>query len=346
MKILNINEVLELYKGKISAEQAEEMKKIDAVYPARISEYYAKLAMKNEAAFKQAFPSHEELDKGNNGETDPLSEETFEKVTGLIHKYKNKAIILTTNKCFMNCRHCTRKRLMHGTSDMASPDYAAIFDYIAHHTEINDILLTGGDVLSLNDDFLIDILCRLQKLNHINTIRLGTRAPVTCPERIRNDLFKKLGKIQNLWVNTQFNHPCELTSESLAACKIIQKYGITICNQTVVLKGINDDYNVLRNLFLGLVHNRIIPYYLYQCDNVAGVTHFITNPAFGANAVRQLRLELPGIAIPRYIIDTRYGKIISEYGNVKSLSKTRVELLTTDGFECAIKYKINSPKNG
>jgi len=346
MKILNIDEVLELFKGKISAEQTKEMKRVDAVFPVRISEYYAKLAMENEAAFKQAFPSHEELDKGNFGETDPLSEATFEKATGLIHKYKNKAIILTTNMCFMNCRHCTRKRLMHGTSDMTPPDYAAIFDYLAQHTEINDILLTGGDVLSLKDDFLLAILYKLQKLPHINTIRLGTRAPVTCPERIRDDLFNELGNIKNLWLNTQFNHPCELTSESLAACGIIQKYGIPICNQTVVLKGINDDYNVLRDLFLGLVHNRIIPYYLYQCDNVAGVSHFITSPTIGANVVRQLRLDLPGIAIPRYIIDTGYGKIVSEYGNVKSLSETCAELLAADGSECTMKYEINSPKNG
>lgn len=345
MKILNLQEALELTDGKISDITFAEMKKVDAVYPVKISEYYARLAFKNKAAFKQSFPALAELDKGNYSEIDPLSEESHQVVQGLIHKYKNKAIILTTNNCFMNCRHCTRKRLMHAGKDMDPPDYPAIFAYLKQHKEINDILLTGGDVLTLNDNMLLDILQRLQNIPHINSIRLGTRAPVTFPQRISNDLFARIGKMENVWVNTQFNHPCELTAQSIAACKIILNNGIPICNQTVVLKGINDCYPILRELFLGLVHNRIIPYYLYQCDNVEGVTHFITSPKIGAEVVKKLRLDLPGIAVPRYIIDSQFGKIVAEYGNIVSLTDNYAKMYNEYGKSFKMDYEINSPKN-
>lgn len=345
MKILNLEETLELADGIISDVTIAEMKKVDAVYPVKISEYYARLAIKNESAFKQSFPTLSELDSIKYSEPDPLSEQSHQVVRGLIHKYRNKAIILTTNKCFMNCRHCTRKRLMHAGKDMAHPDYPAIFAYLENHIEINDVLLTGGDVLTLNDNLLLDILQQLKQISHINTIRLGTRAPVTFPQRIHNNLFSKIGEMGNVWVNTQFNHPCEITDQSITACKIIQKNGIPVCNQTVVLKGINDSYGVLKELFLGLVHYRIIPYYLYQCDNVEGVSHFIANPKIGAEAVKKLRLELPGIAVPRYIIDSQFGKIVAEYGNLISLSDNCAEMINEYGNSFLMKYETNFPKN-
>ena len=346
MKILSLNQVIDFYKDNISATQINELKNVDKVYPVKISDYYAKLSLKNKAAFMQAFPSKEELIINPYSEIDPLCENSHEVIPGFIHKYKNKAIILTTNQCFMNCRHCTRKRLMREKNHLRSPDYSAIIKYLKNHPEINDILLTGGDVLTLEDDFIISLLEKIENVGSINSIRIGTRAPVTYPERITDYLFQKIGNFKNVWINTQFNHPCELTLESINACLLIQKHGIPICNQTVILKGINDNYEILHNLFLGLVHNRIIPYYLYQCDNVIGVSHFITSPEFGAETIRKLRLELPGMAVPRYIIDTQNnnGKIIAEYGNVISLSEKHVELINNEGQKFMMRYSINSPK--
>lgn len=345
MKVLNLDDALKLANGKISSAEILKMKSVDKIYPVKTSEYYARLAFENPAAFKQAFPLPAELECDKFTKADPLLEENYEVVHGLIHKYKNKAIILTTNNCFMNCRHCTRKRLMHSTEDFKHPNYKAIFAYLEAHTEINDILLTGGDVLSLNDDFLLNLLCKLNRMPHMNTIRLGTRAPVTCPERINAELFGEIGKMKNIWVNTQFNHPCELTPQSIAACKIIQNNGIPICNQTVILKGVNDNYNTLRELFSKLVSHRIIPYYLYQCDSVEGVSHFIANPKIGAETVKKLRLELPGMAIPRFIVDTGYGKIVSEYCNLIEVSDSYIILTVPNGTEITIRYDFNSPKN-
>lgn len=346
MKVLNLNQAIDINKLQVSPETKEEMETVDKLYPTKISEYYTNLALKNNAVFLQAFPSKLELTEGKYCEKDPLSEEAHQIIPGFVHKYANKAIILTTHNCFMNCRHCTRKRIMHSIYRPVVPDYKRIFGYLQEHTEINDILLTGGDVLTLTNEALIDLIGHLNKIKHINTIRLGTRAPVTCPDRIEPELFQEIGKFQNVWVNTQFNHPCELTRESLSACRIIQKNGIPICNQTVILRGINDNYEILKELCLKLVHNRIIPYYLYQCDNVIGVSHFITNPRFGAEVVHRLRQELPGMAVPRYIIDTQNdnGKIIAEFSNVIAFEEDKVQLSAPNGNRCIMQYEVNSPK--
>lgn len=347
MKTFNLNDVIDCFPNLISKNQLAEMKKVDSVYPVKISDYYLNLALKSEAIFKQAFPTKEELLDNLFCEYDPLNENENQKVPGLIHKYTNKAIIITTNCCFMNCRHCTRKRLLNSSHSFEPPQYNKIFEYISQHTEINDILLTGGDALTLCDEKLFSIINSLQQIQHINTIRIGTRAPVTFPQRITESLCKQLGLYKNIWINTHFNHPDEITEESIYACKLIQSKGIPICNQTVILKGINDNYNTLFELFLKLVNIRVVPYYLYQCDNVKGVSHFITSPKFGAEVIKKLRNHLPGMAVPRYIIDTQnnMGKIISEFSNVIKVTENSAELINSEGKICKIQYDINFPKN-
>ncbi|MCH5172517.1 MAG: KamA family radical SAM protein [Erysipelotrichales bacterium] len=347
MKILNLQESIKININQIDFTLQKEMEAVNEIYPVKISEYYAKLASKNKAVFLQAFPSNEELCSNDFSEIDPLSEIKHEIIPGLVHKYSNKAIILTTNKCFMNCRHCTRKRIMHSKHQSQEPNFKLIFDYIKKHQELNDILLTGGDVLTLPDETILYLISELSKIKHINTIRIGTRAPVTFPERINYKLFKSISKYKNVWLNTQFNHPCEVTKESISACNIIQSCGIPICNQTVILKGVNDKYKILRDLCLKLVHNRIMPYYLYQCDNVIGVSHFAVSPQFGAEVIKRMRTELPGMAIPRYIIDAQNdgGKIIAEYSNVIDFQNNKAELIDCTGRHCVLFYGINSPKN-
>ncbi len=346
MKILNFPDVLSMLDSELSINNYEIFETVNKIYPVKITDYYLSLAIKSKSIFYQAFPSIEELYNNEYCDSDPLNEEKYQVIQGLIHKYTNKVIILTTNCCFMNCRHCTRKRLMHSNQVFNPPDYEQIYKYIKQHKEINDILLTGGDALTLDDNTLFDIIGNLEGIDHINTIRIGTRALVTYPERITNSFCKKLEQHGKIWINTQFNHPDEITEQSKKACKLIQEKGVPICNQTVILKGVNDNVNTLRSLFLKLVNIRVIPYYLYQCDNVKGVSHFVKDPRFGANIIKELYKELPGIAIPRYIIDTqnKSGKIVAEYSNIIELSENSAELIDYYGNYCYIKYGVNSPK--
>lgn len=345
MKIMTGNDILNFYSVGFDKTYLNEFIEVDKIFPVKISEYYFKLALAHQQIFKQAMPSIAELESNDNSHFDPLSEELYQPVKGLIHKYVGKVIILTTNNCFMNCRHCTRKRLMKSSINFNEPNYDEVVNYLKSHEEINDVLLTGGDVLFLNDDKLLSIIDRISSIKHINSIRLGTRALVTQPSRITNGLAQKLSEYKNIWINTQYNHPFELTEESLHACEKLQNKGIPICNQTVILKNVNDDYATLKELFKKLVHNRIIPYYLYLCDNVSSVTHFATAPLFGAEVVYKLRQELPGMAIPRYIIDTqsKCGKII---GELHSICKYGEDYVVIHDFETNnhINHKINFPK--
>lgn len=329
MKILNLKQILALPEMKnISENQRHEMKCVDGVYKVKVSDYYLSLALKSDAVFRQAFPSKEELNCPAFVRIDEDEQIESQPVRGLVRKYKTKVVILTTNNCFMNCRHCTRKGLINEIHKIETPDYDAIYEYLRKNTEINDVLLTGGDALSLSDAKLDEILSNLNSIKSINSIRIGTRAPVTFPARITSNLCAVLEKYENIWVNTHFNHPDEFTSESIDACKKLQKCGITICNQTVFLKCINDDYATMYKLCLLLVHNRIVPYYLYQCDPISGVTHFISSPKKAKEIVQKLRRELPGNAVPKFVVESLdgRGKTIVETGNIVCIDDKSITL--------------------
>lgn len=296
------------YAG-IDAKESEAMQKVCKQYKFASSEYYLELAKNSLAIKKQVFPDLKELNQSNVSTSDYLCEEKYTKLNGLIHKYPYCALITVTDNCFMLCRHCTRKRYHLVSREPAPINLDEIYDYITAHEEITDILISGGDPLTLDTSRIIAILNKFANINHIKTMRIGTRAPVTFPERIDEELVSALSKFKNLWINTQFNHYEEITEKSAAACAKLTNAGIPLGSQTVLLKGVNDDVNVLKKLFTELIAIRVRPYYLYQCDYSQGITHFVTDIGKTIEIYSQLRGHIPGYAIPQLIIDTAEEKI-------------------------------------
>ncbi|HOT40450.1 MAG TPA: KamA family radical SAM protein, partial [Candidatus Syntrophosphaera thermopropionivorans] len=198
---------------------------------------------------------------------DPLEEDADAPVPGMTHRYPDRVLLLLTDQCGMYCRHCTRRRKA-GETDAPMPkeNVEKAIQYITEHKEVRDVILSGGDPLTLSDERLDSVLDRLAKIDHIDIVRIGTRLPVVLPQRITDSLISIFKKYKFLWLNTHFNHPHELTNESSAALAKLAEAGIVLGNQSVLLKGINDNVDVMKALVHGLVKNRVRPYYIYQCD--------------------------------------------------------------------------------
>jgi len=256
----------------------------------------------------QAVPSASEMDTEPCEMDDPVGEEKFSPTENIVHRYPDRVLFILTHKCSMYCRHCTRRRIVGGedfTASTASMEKA--FDYIGAHKEIRDVLLSGGDPLMLSDARLESIIMRLRQMPHVEVIRIGTRVPVVLPMRITGELVGMLRKYHPIWINTHFNHPKEITPESSKACEMIADAGIPLGNQSVLLKGINNDAGVLKELFTKLVKIRVRPYYLYQCDIAKGIGHFRTPVSEGIELMRQIRGYISGYAVPVFVIDAPGG---------------------------------------
>jgi lysine 2,3-aminomutase len=283
---------------------------VSSIYPFKVSDYYAGLIRtQGDAIWRQCIPDPRELEDDMQ-ESDPLSEGQLSPVPGLIHRYPDRVVMLVSNRCPVYCRFCMRKRLVGGDGDLL-PDPAAIdkaLDYIRSRPEINDVILSGGDPFMLDDSSLHMILSRLRSIDHVKIIRIGTRVPVTFPERITTDLCGMLRQFQPLYINTHFNHPAEITSASSKACELLADAGIPLGNQTVLLRGINDDITVMRNLMVGLLELRVRPYYIHQMDLIKGTAHFRTPVLKGLEIIRALRWHVSGMAVPHYVIDLPEGK--------------------------------------
>jgi len=276
-----------------------------------ITPYYACLINiedKNCPIRRQCIPSPQEMDVSPFESDDPLAEEKDTKVPGIVHRYPDRVLFLLTRKCAMYCRHCTRRRLA-GNEDfnISSRDIDLALDYIRNHREVRDVLLSGGDPFVLSEAFLESILKRLREIPHVEIIRFGTRTPVVIPMRITDELLSMLKKYQPIWINTHFNHPKEITGASARACQKIVDAGIPLGNQTVLLKGVNDSADVMKELCLKLVKNRIRPYYLYQCDPAQGINHFRTPVEKGLEIMSRLRGYISGFAVPTFVIDAPNG---------------------------------------
>ena len=239
---------------------------------------------------------------------DPLDEEGASPVKNIVHRYPDRALFLVTRQCATYCRHCTRRRLV-GEEDAAitEGETEAALDYIRRTPAIRDVLISGGDPLTLSDGRLEAILSPLRNIGHVEIIRIGTRVPVTLPMRITPGLLATLKKYQPVWINTHFNHARELTDESIQACARIVDAGIPLGNQSVLLKGVNDSAGAIKELMLGLVKARVRPYYLYQCDLIEGLDHFRTDVRTGIDIMRELNGNISGFAIPTFIIDAPGG---------------------------------------
>ncbi|MCF7853678.1 MAG: KamA family radical SAM protein [Candidatus Pacebacteria bacterium] len=290
---------------------AVEARRVAAVYPMAATAYYLSLGNafdRDDPILRQCVPSVEELDVGNGHDEDPLSEEAQSPVPGLVHRYKDRVLLVVTNKCAVHCRHCLRKRLW------KSPPYALTdaqldraFAYIARTEDVREVIVSGGDPLILPPAYLSSLLARLQRLKNVETVRIGSRVPVVLPQRLTEDFCRELGKFPPVWLITHFNHPRELTEEAAQACENLLRAGIPVLNQSVLLKGINDSVETMSDLFRGLVHMRVKPYYLFHGDPVAGTMHFRTGIAKGLQIMAGLRESVSGMAQPVFALDLPDG---------------------------------------
>ncbi|MBP8620352.1 MAG: lysine 2,3-aminomutase [Firmicutes bacterium] len=239
---------------------------------------------------------------------DPLSEDEDAPVPGLTHRYPDRVLFLVTEQCSMYCRHCTRRRVVGVTDRVAAADQIDLgIEYIKSHKEIRDVLISGGDPLTLSDDKLESIIRRIREIPHVEIIRIGSRAPVVMPQRVTEELASMLAKYHPLYLNTHFNHPKEITPETERACAILANAGVCLGNQSVLLRGVNNCPNIMKELVHGLLKIRVKPYYIYQCDLTWGLDHFRTTIAEGLEIMEYLRGHTSGLAVPTYVVDAPGG---------------------------------------
>jgi lysine 2,3-aminomutase len=256
----------------------------------------------------QAVPRGQEAEVKPWESVDPLAEDADSPVEGLVHRYPDRVLFLVTEQCSMYCRHCTRRRVV-GITDMAASQerIEAGLEYIRRHKDVRDVLVSGGDPLTLSDERLDSILKALRDIPSVEIIRIGSRIPVVMPQRVTVDLAKILSKYHPVYLNTHFNHPMEITPEASRACAILTDHGIPLGNQSVLLRGINNCPSIMRDLVRGLVKIRVKPYYIYQCDLTWGLDHFRTSIAEGLEIMESLRGHTTGFAVPTYVVDAPGG---------------------------------------
>ncbi len=256
---------------------------------------------------RQVVPREEEMVVSRGDMVDPCGEDHDSPVPGLVHRYPDRVLLLALDACAAYCRYCTRSRLVsQGELDPLPRRVDAIVDYLTEHTEVRDVLLSGGDPLLMSEERLDDLLGRIRAIEHIEFVRIGSRVPGFLPQRITPELVAILRK-HRVWLSLHFCHARELTPEVTHACDLLADGGIPLGSQTVLLKGVNDDVQALKDLIHGLLKIRVRPYYLYQCDPVVGTGHFRTSVRKGMELMAGLRGYTTGYAVPTYVIDAPGG---------------------------------------
>jgi len=315
-----------------------ELEKTLEKFPLSLPPYYLSLIDKdnyqNDPIFRQAFPSSAELIVNEHDLTDPLAEEVDSPAPGITHRYPDRVLFTISNMCSMYCRHCTRKRKV-GDVDYI-PNKGMIktgINYIKKTPAIRDVLLSGGDPLMLSDNYLDWILTEIQKIPHVEIIRIGTRIPVVLPYRVTDELVAMLKKHHPVWVNTHFNHPREITTSSKESLRKLADAGIPLGNQSVLLAGVNDCPRIMKALVHKLVQSRVRPYYLYQCDLSEGLSHFRTPIGKGIEIIESLIGHTSGFAVPTYVIDAPGGggKIPIMPNYIVSWSTNKIVLRNYEG---------------
>jgi lysine 2,3-aminomutase len=295
----------------LSDKQQAQIRLVSLKYPLAITPYYLSLidpGAADDPIRQQAVPATQELTMAGSGMEDPLAEHEHSVVPGLVHRYPDRALMVLTDICPMLCRHCTRKREWRsGAWVKTGSEITAMIDYIRIHPEVRDVIISGGDPLTLSTSRLEAVLAELRKIRHVEIIRIGTRCPVVLPQRIDDELCSMLGKYGPIWLNTHFNHPREITPEAAAACDRLLRAGIPVNNQSVLMKGVNDTTEVQRSLCHTLLRAKVRPYYLFQCDRVQGTEHFWTPVESGIRIMDEMRGFTSGLALPTYVIDLPDG---------------------------------------
>ena len=338
-QLKNRIETLEELKQYISLTSEEEEGVAKSLQTLRmaITPYYLSLIDpedRNCPVRKQAIPTGAETHQSAADLLDPLHEDEDSPAPGLTHRYPDRVLFLITDMCSMYCRHCTRRRFA-GQTDSATPsdNIQLAIDYIAKTPQIRDVLLSGGDALMVSDQRLESIIKRLRDIPHVEIIRIGTRVPVVCPQRITDDLVNMLKKYHPIWLNTHFNHSNEITPESAEACAKLANVGVPLGNQSVLLRGINDCVHTMKKLVQDLVKIRVRPYYIYQCDLSMGLEHFRTPVSKGIEIIENLRGHTSGYAVPTFVVDAPGGggkiPVMPEY--VISQSPGKIVLRNFEG---------------
>jgi lysine 2,3-aminomutase len=319
---------------RLSEAQAAGIALAEAGFSWRVTPYYAGLIDPLDPACPirlQALPDPREAEDPI-GTPDSLDEQGRSPAPNLVRVYPDRVAWLISTTCPVLCRHCQRKWLVgREHRDLSADARGRTLAYIRSDPAIRDVLLTGGDPLMHDDAYLEEIIRALRAIPHVEIIRVGTRAPCTLPHRVTAELCAMLGRYHPIWVNTQFNHPRELTPEARDACARIVGAGIPLGNQSVLLRGVNDDESVMLELVRGLVRMRVRPYYLFQAQTVVGTAHFRTPIETGLRIMRALRGFTSGIAVPRYVLDTPYGKVSLEPDAIVKRTDDAVWVRSFDG---------------
>lgn len=292
----------------------EEMKAIEASkgrMATAITPYFAKLMDRHDSNCpirRQAIPTLQEFQVSPHDLVDPCAEDENSPVHGLVHRYPDRVLLLVTDKCAVYCRYCTRRRMV-GSSEKCITDEKLdeAISYIQATKKIRDVLISGGDPLLMEDEHLEGIIAKVRRIPHVEIVRIGTRVPVSLPQRITPSLTAMLKKYHPLWISIHFSHPREITKEVRRACALLSEAGIPLGSQTVLLRGINDRPMVMKRLMHELLKIRVRPYYIYQCDLAMGTEHFRTPIAVGINIIEKLRGHTTGYAIPNFVIDAPGG---------------------------------------
>ncbi|MBQ6648134.1 MAG: lysine 2,3-aminomutase [Muribaculaceae bacterium] len=312
-QVKNRIETLEDLKKYISltAEEEEGVKKTLTTLRMAITPYYLSLINPDDPhdpVRKQCIPTGAETNQAAADLLDPLHEDEDSPTPGLTHRYPDRVLFLITDMCSMYCRHCTRRRFAGQTDNECGADrIEKALEYIEKTESVRDVLLSGGDALMVADKKLEYIISRLRAIPHVEIIRLGTRTPVVCPQRITPELCEMLKKYHPVWLNTHFNHPNEVTPESSRACEMLANAGVPLGNQSVLLRGINDCVHVMKHLVQELVKIRVRPYYIYQCDLSMGLEHFRTPVSKGIEIIEGLRGHTSGYCVPTFVVDAPGG---------------------------------------
>lgn len=295
----------------ISDEEAEVIDKSLNRLRMAITPYYASLMDPDDPACpvrKQGVPTMAETHIARADICDPLHEDVDSPVPGLTHRYPDRGLLLVTDQCSMYCRHCTRRRHAGETDKAYSRDQIAkCIEYVKNTPTFRDVLLSGGDPLTIDEDLLEWTIAELSAIPHVDFVRIGTRTPVVCPQRVTEKLCNMLKKYHPIWINTHFNHPREVTPESERACNMLADAGVPLGNQSVLLKGVNDCPLIFRELNQRLLKIRVRPYYIYQCDLSEGIEHFRTSIGKGIEIIEFLRGHTSGLAVPHFIVDAPGG---------------------------------------